>query len=81
MGDARYRCIKSNLLEAIKHLGWAEAVDEISNLNTILHYKVNSVPAILVDEHVVFECGEVPSVEQLETLLLQAQSEAPAAPV
>lgn len=81
MGDARYRRIKSNLLEAMRHLGWTETVDEISNLNTILYYKVNSVPAILIDEHVVFECGEVPSVEQLETLLLQAQSGAPAAPL
>ena len=76
MGDARYRRIKSNLLEAIRHLGWIESVDEINNLHVILAYKVSSVPAILMDENVVFECGDIPSTEQLEAMLLHASQEA-----
>ncbi len=72
MGDARYRRIKENLLQAMHLAGIAAPLEEIGDLETILQYDVSSVPAILVDDVVIFEHGDIPSVEQLERMISEA---------
>lgn len=72
MGDARYRRIKSNLTEALQHSFVATRLEEVMDLESILGYKVSSVPAILVEDKILFEYGDIPSAEQLEAMLLTA---------
>lgn len=75
MGDARYRRIKSNLSEALQHTPIAARMEEIMDLESILGYSVSSVPAIIVENKILFECGDIPTAEQLEIMLKEAFSE------
>lgn len=75
MGDARYRRIKSNLTEALQHTPIAARMEEVMDLESILGYRVSSVPAIIVEDKILFEYGDIPSAEQLESMLKDAFSE------
>ncbi len=77
MGDARYRRIKSNLTEALQHTPVATCMEEIMDLESILGYSVSSVPAIIVDDKILFEYGDIPSTQQLEMMLKSALEEEP----
>lgn len=75
MGDARYRRVKSNLTEALQHVTVLARLEEIMDLDTILRFQVSSVPAIIMEDKVVFEQGDIPSVEELDALLKEAMQE------
>jgi hypothetical protein len=75
MGDARYRRVKSNLAEALQHVSVLAQFEEIMELDAILRFHVSSVPAIIVEDKVVFERGDIPSVEELDALLKAAMQE------
>ncbi len=75
MGDARYRRIKSNLSEALRLLAMPAQIEEIRDLEIILSFNVSSVPALLIEDKVVFEYGDIPSPEQLELMIKEAASE------
>lgn len=72
MGDARYRSIRSNLVEALQHCPIVTQMEEINDLDSILRYPIAAVPAIMVEDKVIFESGEIPTAAQLETLLREA---------
>lgn len=77
MGDARYRRIKSNLTEALQHTPVATRMEEIMDLESILGYSVSSVPAIIVEDKILFEYGDIPTTQQLELMLKNALEEEP----
>lgn len=77
MGDARYRRIKSNLTEALQHTHVATRMEEIMDLESILGYSVSSVPAIIVEDKILFEYGDIPTTQQLELMLKNALEEEP----
>lgn len=47
-------------------------MEEINDLDSILRYPIAAVPAIMVEDKVIFESGEIPTAAQLETLLREA---------
>lgn len=72
MGDARYRRVKSSLVEALHRCPVQTKLEEINDLDSILQYPISAVPAILVEDKIIFEQGEAPTSAELETMLLEA---------
>ncbi|AEE50548.1 thioredoxin family protein [Haliscomenobacter hydrossis] len=68
IGSAKDQALKANLLAALEFLHMEVDVVEISNVNEILSYGISGIPALLLDEKVIFQ-KIVPSVEELCTAL------------
>lgn len=68
IGSAKDRALKANLLAALEALDLDVALLEISNVNEILSYGISGIPALLLDDKIIFQ-KIVPSVEELCTVL------------
>jgi hypothetical protein len=69
MGDARYRRIRQILIEVLQQAFAGIALEEIMDLDKILDYPIAAVPAIMMDEKVIFDQGELPDKRELEQLI------------
>ncbi len=71
LGNSKHRQLSSNLHLAIESAGLPAEVVQITEVDEILGFKVHSIPAIVLEEKVVFEDGHspTPSVEELRKLL------------
>lgn len=54
--------------QAVQELGLTCEVEEITDLNVIVGYRVMSTPALVVDGQVKV-AGRVPSIEQIKAIL------------
>lgn len=68
IGSAKDRALKANLLAALEALDLDVALLEITNVNEILSYGISGIPALLLDDKIIFQ-KIVPSVEELCTVL------------
>ncbi len=67
--NSRYQQIKSNLNIVLQRVRWFEALEEVNDVDAILNYQLNAIPSILVDDVVIFDSGNIPSVEELLFLI------------
>lgn len=68
IGSAKDRALKANLLAALDVLELEVEFLEITNVNEILSYGISGIPALLLDDKIIFQ-KIVPSVEELCTVL------------
>lgn len=68
IGSAKDRALKANLLAALDVLEVDVELLEVSNVNEILSYGISGIPALLLDDKIIFQ-KIVPSVEELCTVL------------
>jgi hypothetical protein len=68
IGSAKDRALKANLLAALGVLQADVELLEVSNVNEILSYGISGIPALLLDDKIIFQ-KIVPSVEELCTVL------------
>ncbi|MDX2069573.1 MAG: thioredoxin family protein [Haliscomenobacter sp.] len=68
IGSAKDRALKANLLATLEALDLEVELLEITNVNEILSYGISGIPAILLDDKIIFQ-KIVPSVEELCTVL------------
>jgi nucleotide-binding universal stress UspA family protein len=67
-GSAQTRQLRSNLLEALAALGIRAAVENVSGMEKLMKYRINGIPALVVDGTVVLQ-KLVPPAEDLKILL------------
>lgn len=76
IGNGRYLQIKSNLKAALNQMGKEQLLEEVRAVETILEYKLDAIPAVLVNDKVIFDDGVIPSVEEFKYLIKRASSKA-----
>ncbi len=69
IGNSRYLQVKSNLEAALRRLNIDLPVEEVTEVDAILKYGLDTIPAVLVNEEVVFDDGAVPSIEAFMYLI------------
>jgi nucleotide-binding universal stress UspA family protein len=67
-GSAQTRQLRSNLLEALAALGIRAVVENVSGMERLMKYRINGIPALVVDGTVVLQ-KLVPPAEDLKILL------------
>ncbi len=67
--NSRYQQIKSNLDIALQRMRRFEEVEEVNDIDAMLNYQLNAIPAVLIDDVVIFDSGNMPSVEELIFLI------------
>jgi nucleotide-binding universal stress UspA family protein len=67
-GSIQCRTLRSNVVEALDELGLKAAVELVSGTERLMQYRINGIPALVVDGTVVLQ-KMVPSVEDLKILL------------
>ena len=60
--------LRSNVIQALVEMGTKATVENISDVDLFIQYKINGIPALVVNGTVVLQ-KEVPSVEDLKILL------------
>jgi len=70
IGSAKDRALKANLMSVLEAADLDVDVREVSDISQILNYGVSGIPALLLDEKVIFQ-KIVPSVEELNTALTE----------
>jgi small redox-active disulfide protein 2 len=73
LGNSKHRQLSRNLLAAISAAGIEAEVEQVTEVDEILRFKVSSIPAIIYEGRVFFENGRIPSVEELCELLTEEQ--------
>ena len=68
IGSARYQQLKQNLTAALKILNVDTSISEITDIDELMSYDVGGIPAVLVDNRVIFQ-RVVPSVEDITDVL------------
>ena len=71
LGNSKHRQLSSNLYLAIESAGLPAELEQITEVDQILGFKVHSIPAFVLEEKILFEDGQspTPSVEELRKLL------------
>ena len=69
LGNSQHRKLSHNLRSALESIGLRAKVEQVTEVEDILRYKVSSIPAILLDGQALFENGDMPSIEELRDLL------------
>lgn len=72
LGNSQHRKLSSNLRSALDSSGLSVNVEQVTEVDDILRYKVASIPAILLNGQVLFENGHMPSIEELREVLTGA---------
>lgn len=78
IGSAKDRALKANLLAALNQLQLEIPVEEVSDLDLLLSYGIAGIPALIIDDKVVFQ-KVVPSTEDL-LIVLNVLLKAPETP-
>lgn len=68
LGNSQHRKLSSNLRSALEIAGLSAEVEQVTEVDDILRYKVGSIPAILLDGQVLFE-NRLPTIEELREML------------
>ncbi len=76
LGNSRHRRLSSNLRYALEAAGMHAKVEQVTEVDEILRFKVSAIPAILLDGQVLVENGNMPTVEELRELLAAAAAAA-----
>ena len=69
LGNSQHRKLSDNLRSALESVGLRAKVEQVTEVDDILRYKVSSIPTILLNGQVLFENGHTPSVEELRDAL------------
>lgn len=67
-GAVRMSALRANVIQALEEMGTKAIVETISDVDMFIQYKINGIPALVVNGTVVLQ-KEVPSVEDLKILL------------
>lgn len=67
-GSEKMRMLRNNVEEALKALGMLAEVRVISDVEELMRYKINGIPALIINGKVVLQ-KIVPEVEDLQILL------------
>jgi nucleotide-binding universal stress UspA family protein len=67
--NSRFQLLRKNLQSAIERLPHAVNFQQITDVERILTYKLSSIPAIILDDDVIFESGYLPDSQEIEALL------------
>ena len=59
------RLLRSNLMDALNALGMRVAVENVSDMDQLMKYRINGIPALVVDGTVVLQ-KMVPPAEDLK---------------
>jgi len=72
MPNSKYRLLKQELQEAIGEIPFPIVLNEVNEVDKILAYSVASIPAVIVNDNIIFENGHIPHKEELiENIFLQ----------
>ncbi|MCB0585236.1 MAG: thioredoxin family protein, partial [Phaeodactylibacter sp.] len=69
LGNSQHRKLSHNLRSALESVGLPAEVEQVTDVDDILQYKIGSIPAILLDGQVLFENGHMPSIDELREVL------------
>ena len=69
MGDPFYHTLKQRLETAIEQLGVRAIVEEVTDVDTILNYKISSIPSILIREQEMRLNGALPEIDEIKYYL------------
>jgi len=67
-GSIQTKQLRANLMEALSALGMKAVVESVSGMDQLMKYKINGIPALVVDGTVVLQ-KLVPPAEDLKILL------------
>ncbi len=67
-GSVQTRQLRANLIEALASLGMKAVVENVSGMDKLMKYRINGIPALVVDGTVVLQ-KIVPPAEDLKILL------------
>lgn len=68
IGSSDDRALMQNVRQALEQLSLDMTVEEIRDINAMLEYGISGIPALLVDDKVIFQ-KVVPSVEDIRIVL------------
>jgi len=68
IGSSDDRALMQNVRQALQQLSMDVAVEEIRDINAMLEHGISGIPALLVDDKVIFQ-KVVPSVEDIRIVL------------
>lgn len=68
IGSARHRAFQARLEEALRELKLDVPIEEVSEISDLLRYDISGIPALVVNDKVVFQ-KVVPSVEDFKIAL------------
>ncbi len=72
LGNEPHRKLSSNLHSALKSAGLPAEVQQVTEVDDILRFKVSSIPTILLEGRALFENGYIPTIEELREVLSNA---------
>lgn len=64
IGCRKTQELKSNVRAVLEYLSEEADLEEITGVDEIVHSNISSIPALLIEEHVISQ-GEVPSKEDI----------------
>jgi small redox-active disulfide protein 2 len=73
LGNSKHRQLSRNLHSALKIVGIEAEVEQVTEVDEILRFKVSSIPAIVYDGRIFFQNGHIPGIEELCELLAAEQ--------
>ncbi|MEM9887871.1 MAG: universal stress protein [Bacteroidota bacterium] len=65
MKSSRYRLLREDLLTAIGTIPQDIQLEEINDIDDILNYSLNAIPAILIDDAIILDNGDQPTKSEL----------------
>ena len=69
LGNVQYRKLFYNLLEAVEHLGQAIEIQQVSDIEDIIRYKVPAIPALIINKTTLRADKDIPDVDEILELL------------
>ena len=69
LGNSQHRQLSHNLLAALDSVGLHAEIEQVTEVDDILRFRVSAIPAIIFNGHVFYENGHTPSIEELRKLL------------
>ena len=77
IGCKKHKLLEANLWEALEYLSVHVDIEQVTEVDEIVDYRISSIPALLIDGEPVFQ-GVAPGVEDLVHKLEQYMAEAAA---
>lgn len=68
-GCAKCEALEKSVKEAVKELNIIADIEKVNDIIQIMNYGVINVPALVINEKVIFS-GKVPSVKELKEIII-----------
>jgi len=68
-GCAKCEALEKAVKEAVKELNIIAEIEKVNDIIQIMNYGIINVPALVINEKVIFS-GKVPSVKELKELIV-----------